>query len=484
MHAAGDELLRTDTGDEVTPVATRDRVGKIEAHGIDVIADDERHGRPRELFSVWAAQAVNFVPVIIGGALILLGLSVWQAVAVAIVGNLCAVGAGVTAVSGPASGTPSEVVTRALFGVRGNRVNVAITAYSFSLCYVAIIWATGALAGFTILERFGMTVSDPVKVVVILAIAAVTLVISVYGHATIVRVYVPLTIVLAVIFAVLSGFVLGNANWSYQPAEPLQGTQLWAALTVGFVLVAATPLSFSNSADFARYLPRSTSAVSVAGWTAAGLFVPSVILTVVGVLAGTAVDMTDPQAALAEILPSWLMPIFLFSIVIGSVASNATTTYSSGLALQSVGVRLPREITVLIDGAIGVALTLYALLISNFLDTVSSLLELLAAVVGPLMAIYVCDILLRRNVYDGEGLADCSPSSPYWYTKGVNIAGWTALIVGSTAALMSINTLHYVGPIAVALDGVDISLLVGMGMAATLYIALTRALYRSPNREN
>jgi nucleobase:cation symporter-1, NCS1 family len=247
-------------------------------------------------------------------------------------------------------------------------------------------------------------------------------------------------------------------------------------------LVAATPLSFSNSADFARYLPRSSSPVAVAGWTTAGLLIPSVIFTVVGILAGTVIDMTDPQSALGAILPSWFMPIFLLAIVIGSIAGNATTTYSSGLALQSIGVPLRRSITVLIDGTVGVAVTLYALLVSNFLDTVSSLLELLTAVVGPLMTIYVCDVLLRRNIYDGVALSDESPTSTFWYTRGVNVAGAVALIAASGVALLCISTPHYVGPIATALGGIDISLIVGIGLSATLYVGLMRTLYRDSLR--
>src|SRR5690348_13163175 len=64
-----------------------ERGGGIEAHGIDHIPDSERRGRPRELFSVWAAANVNYLSLVVGGALVLMGLSLWQAVAVIVVGN-------------------------------------------------------------------------------------------------------------------------------------------------------------------------------------------------------------------------------------------------------------------------------------------------------------------------------------------------------------------------------------------------------------
>ena len=52
-----------------------DHTAGIETHGIDHIPDEERHGRPRELFGVWAAPSVNYLSLAIGGAL---GLFAWR----------------------------------------------------------------------------------------------------------------------------------------------------------------------------------------------------------------------------------------------------------------------------------------------------------------------------------------------------------------------------------------------------------------------
>ena len=37
-----------------------DTVGTVEAHGIDVIPDSERHGKPSDLFSFWLGSNVIF----------------------------------------------------------------------------------------------------------------------------------------------------------------------------------------------------------------------------------------------------------------------------------------------------------------------------------------------------------------------------------------------------------------------------------------
>ncbi|MEU6118614.1 cytosine permease [Streptomyces sp. NPDC047117] len=460
---------------DVEPPPALDRAGKVEARGIDFIPERERHGRARELWAVWAAPNVSYLSLVVGGALTVMGLSLWQSLAVILVGNLCWLLVGLLAVSGPASGTPSEVVMRAMYGIRGNRVAIAVTGWAVCVCYVALNLAAASGAAVGLVERLGVKPGTGVEAAVVVAVAAVTLAISVYGHATIVKLYLPLTALLTVVFAVLAGYIVAHADWGYRPDRPLHGLELWAAVTAGLTLVASGPLSYSNSADFSRYLPPATSPRAVAGWTALGAYVPSVLLTGLGALAGTALDMTDPQAALEGIVPAWFRPVFLFAVVLGTVAINAMTAYSSGLALQAVGVRIRRSLSVFVDGLLSVALTLYALFFSGLLDTVSNVLQLTVALLGPGMAVYATDIVLRRNRYDGRDLCDESPGSRYWYTAGVNRAGAAALVLATAAAALCVHTPLFTGPVARATGGMDLSLPVGFAVAPLVYVLLTRS---------
>ncbi|MEU7036373.1 cytosine permease [Streptomyces sp. NPDC046237] len=464
-------------GARSTPPAT-DRAGRVEVHGIDHIPDTERHGRPRELFAVWAAANVNYLSLVIGGALVLMGLSLPQALAVIVVGNLFWLLTGVLAMSGPAAGAPSEVITRAMYGVRGNRVNNAVTGWMISVCYFALNLAAAASAAFALVARTGLPVNTVVKIAVVLAIAAVTLTISVYGHALIVKLYLPITIALTAAFGVVAYAVLLHADFGYAPEASLSGVDLWATLLAGVTVIASGPLSYTTSADFSRYLPRTASSRAVVGWTAFGGFLPSVVVCSLGALAATAVDMADPQSALEQILPGWFTPVFLLALVLGTISINALTAYSAGLALQAVGIRIRRSLSVVVDGAVASALTLYALLVSNFLDTVSNVLQLTVVLLGPAMALYATDIWLRRNRYDGLALMDESPASPFWYTGGVHGAGALAVGAGVTAAALCVNTL-YTGPIAAALGGVDLALPVGIVVTSACYGLLTRASGRA-----
>jgi len=74
--------------------------------------------------------------------------------------------------------------------------------------------------------------------------------------------------------------------------------------------------------------------------------------------------------------------------------------------------------------------------------------------------------------YNGLDLHDETPGSRFWYWRGVNPAGATAMIVGTAAALLCVNTSVLVGPVARALEGSDLSSLVGPVVGAGAYVLL------------
>jgi purine-cytosine permease-like protein len=467
-----------------------DRFGTIEQHGIDRVPDSERHGRASDLFVVWAASNTIYIFIVVGGALPLLGLNIVQGLCAAVLGNLFWALVGLIAASGAASGTPGSIVMRAMFGVRANPVNLFISVWIIAVAYEAINLSIGALASFAIIEQCGLHVGIAIKLAVVIITAAVTLTISVYGHGTIAKLSGPFTILLAAGFAVLGVFVVQHANF----ADPLthstvkavpHGAALWAAMLTGITIVASGPLSWSTSGDYARYLPSATPAWSIALWTGLGGFIPSVLLNCIGMLAGTAVDMNDPQTAFRAIVPAWFYPAFLLLIAASSVTNNVLNAYSSGLSLQAMGVRTGRTTTVLWDGAIAVALTIYALVISNFLETLSAVLSLSVSLLGPSLAIFGTDLLLRRNRYDGDGLLDETPASPFWFDGGVRWAGVVAQSLGTAAALLCVNTAVLIGPVATWLGGSDLSTIVGPLVGAAIYALMARspAVQSTPHLE-
>ena len=461
---------------------TTDRAGRIEAHGADFIPEQERHGRPHELFWVWMSANVIYLYFVVGGVLMLLGLPLWEALAITVLGNLWWAAVGLLAISGPASGTPSVAIMRAMFGIRGSRVFGAGLGVAIGIFYEIINIAFATLAALALVAQFGIALPPGAEWGVLVVVAALSFVIGVYGHATIMKLAPYFSAALAVVFIALAVFVFGAADFSYAPVA-LEPGEHWAMLLLGFAIVASSPLSWGTGADYARYLPTDVSKRKVAMWTALGGFIPAIFIGTLGVVAGTAIDMTDPQLTIAEIVPAWFTPVFLAMIVLSSITNNVLVAYSTGLYAQGLGLRLPRALTVIVTGAVATAAAAWLLFVApSFLDALNSSLELAVTVLGPLVAVYAVDIVLRRNRYDGRALTDERRGSPFWYRGGVFWPGVVAMVGATTTAVLMANTTLYVGPMAAALGGADLSAIVGPLLAGGLYAVLWRTTrpYRDP----
>ncbi|HKT56089.1 MAG TPA: cytosine permease [Microbacterium sp.] len=465
----------TTTDDEVFV----DSAGQPETRGIELIAEADRHGRPRDLFFVWAAPNVSVLNFTIGATMITLGLTLWQAVLVILVGSLPWIFTGIVAIAGPAAGTSGSVISRAMYGILGNRVLVAFTGWLISAVFLALNWLASSFMGADLLARIGLTnpVVWPIAVTVI--VSAITVVVAVYGHGLILRAYTGVTVFLLVVFLAVTAFVLPHVDWTYRPAQELHGVPLWAAVTIGITLLASTPLSYSNSPDLARYLPASASPARIVAATAFGGAVPSAFFTIVGALLATGVTRTQLDAgidvALLDLLPAWLGVFLVIGVVVNTISLNGMTVYSSSMALQAIGIPIRRIPSAVVVGAIGTALTIYLVLSTSLLEAVNLMLQFLVIVTGPAMAVFVTDIALRRNRYDGLDLFDERRGARFWYTGGFSAAGMTAVIVGGVATALGLSTTVWSGAISTAMNGVDLSVELGMIVSAVLYAVIQKS---------
>jgi len=453
-----------------------------ETRGIELIGDAERHGRPRDLFFVWAAPNVSVLNFTVGATLIVLGLELWQALLVIVAGALPWIFTGIIAISGPAAGTSGSVIMRAMYGVIGNRIVVAFMGWLVSAVYLALNWLAAAFLGADMLARLGWDSPIAAPIVVTIVVAAVTVLVAVYGHGLILRTYTYVAVLLLAIFLVLTGFILPNVDWAYRAAEPLQGGALWSAASIGFAILASSPLSYINSPDMARYLPRSTQPGRIIAATALGGAVPGVFFTTMGALMATAVSAEDLQfgveGVMLGMLPAALAPLLVFGVILNTVALNGMTTYTSSMALQAIGVPLRRIPAAIVVGVIGTALTIYLTLSTTFLSAVNLILQFLIVVAAPVMAIFVVDVLLRRNRYDGLDLFDDRPGGRYWYSGGWGVSGLVAFVVGIVASALCLSTDVWTGPIAEALGYIDLSVPVGVIVAGGLYAVMSRKVAR------
>src|SRR5438128_1690320 len=165
----------------------------------------------------------------------------------------------------------------------------------------------------------------------------------------------------------LVGYVLltfGNINWGAVTSVPGGPPQA----VLGALIFAATGfgLGWVNSgADYSRYLPRSASSAGVVAWTTFGAAVAPVLLVVYGLLLAASDQKlnqaigADPIGALTTLLPTWYLVLFALVAIGGLIGGAVLDIYSSGLALLTLGLKVPRWTAAGIDGVIMILGTIY-----------------------------------------------------------------------------------------------------------------------------
>src|SRR5204863_10171333 len=169
------------------------------------------------------------------------------------------------------------------------------------------------------------------------------------------------TAVLTVVYVILAA---DHISWSAVSGLPSGSAQAFIGALV-FVMTGFGLGWVNVAADYSRYLPRRSSSAGVAGWTTFGSAVAPIVLVVFGLLlAGSSKGLSsaigaDPIGALAVLLPTWFLVPFAIVAVLGLIGGAVLDIYSSGLALLSLGLRVPRYVAALIDGTVMTLGTIY-----------------------------------------------------------------------------------------------------------------------------
>ena len=448
-----------------------DQAFSVEQRGVDIIPDAERHGRPFELFWVWFGANVIFTYIIDGAIVIGFGLSFWPAVLAVVIGNLFLVLVGLGAIPGPRAGTATLLVSRSGFGVFGN-VPAAALSWITVVGWEAVNLVIATFALYQLAVTIHLPSGNATKAVCLALIMLVTFIVAVWGHQTIVVMQRWFSVALGVGTVVLAIYVFPKLNLHFKTA-PLAAQNHFSSWLLALLIVAAGAFSWVNyPADYTRYLRRDTPAWPMVLWTALGSFIPAVFITMVGVAAATATNMTNQVAGIQRLVPSWFATLYLAIIVGGGITNNFLNTYSSGLSLLSMGVRIRRSRSVIFDAIIGGAMAVYAVFIYDFTNSFIEFLSLMVIWIAPWCAIYLTDMIMRRARYDSE--AFFRRSGPYWYSRGWNWRAIAAFALGIGGALLFANAPLYQGPLIGLVGNGDISIYVGFAVSGLAYYALMR----------
>ena len=386
------------------------RALSVESNGLNVIAEAERKGRPAQLFWPWFAANISVLGISYGAFTLAFGISFWQAVIAGVVGVvfsflLC----GLVALAGKRGSAPTMVLSRAAFGVRGNKLP-SLVSWLLTVGWETVLTILATLATATVFERLGWGGGDLTKLVALIVVGVLIVACGVLGFDLIMRAQTVITVVTGVLTVVYIILVADQIHWSTVSALPSGSAQQVIGALV--FLMTGFGLGWVNAAaDYSRYLPRRSSSAGVVGWTTFGGAVAPVVLLVFGLLlAGSSEDLSkaiaaDPIGALAEALPTWFLVPFVIVAVLGLVGGAVLDIYSSGLALLSLGVPVPRYVAAFIDGLVMIAGTVYVVFYGGeFLAQFQGFLITLGVPIAAWCGIVLADIATRRRDYTDDDL--------------------------------------------------------------------------------
>src|SRR6516225_11860696 len=277
--------------------AAESRPLQVEMNGINVIAENERKGRPRDLFWPWFAANVSVLGISYGSFVLGFGISFWQSIIVGLIGIvvsflLC----GFIAVAGKRGSAPTMVLGRAAFGVRGNKLP-SVLSWLLTVGWETVLVILATLATATVFERLGWGGGTVTKVIALIVVAGLTVTGGVLGFDLIMRMQTVITIVTAVLTVGFIILVIDKIHWSTVSAIP--GGDAQAVIGALVFMMTGFGLGWVNAgADYSRYLPRRSSGRGVVGWTTFGSSIAPIFLVIFGLLlAGSSKALSSAIAA-------------------------------------------------------------------------------------------------------------------------------------------------------------------------------------------
>ena len=449
----------------------------LELNGTNVIQESERGGKAASLFWPWCGANVSLLALSYGAFFLGFGISFWQATFAAIVGTVLSfLLVGFSSLAGKKSNAPTMVLSRAIFGVKGNIVP-GLLSYLIFVGWETVLVSLATLATGTVFMRVGHLEHNTAMILGFVIAVALTVSAGVLGLQVIMRLQRYLTVITLVMTAVYIALTFSKVDWqSVQRIEhgSIQGL-------VGAIIFGATGIGLgwvNSAADYSRYLPRNTSSRAVVGWTVFGASIVPIVLVIYGAaLSGSDKKLSDaiasdPIGALTTILPTWYLVIFALVAILGLVGGAVLDLYSSGLTLISIGLPVKRHIAASIDALIMLVGTIYFVWIADdFFFPFQGFLITLGVPIATWSAIFVTDVLVRK-IYHEADLYSAQGRYGSWNTASLAVmavgtfVGW-GFVTNSFASWLSWQgyLLFLIGgkegPWAYANVGVIFALLVG-----------------------
>ncbi|WP_298041332.1 cytosine permease [uncultured Microbacterium sp.] len=420
--------------------------GLIERAGIEIIPESERTAKPRDLFWPWFAANVSVFGMSYGSWVLGFGISFWQATLVSIIGIvasffLC----GLIAIAGKRGSAPTMVLSRAAFGVHGQKAP-GIVSWLTSIGWETFLAIMAVLATATVITQLGGDGdSVALRVAATVIVAALIVAASVLGYHAIMKMQSVLTWLTGAVTILY--VILTVPHIDFTAVLALPNGSLGQVIGALVMVMTGFGLGWINiAADWSRYQKRTASDGAIVAWNTIGGALAPIVLVIFGtLLAGSDATLfdqvsADPIGALATLLPVWVLVPFLLTAVLALVSGAVLGIYSSGLTLISLGIRIPRPSAAAIDGVILTLGTIWVVFFAeDFLGPFQSFLITLGVPLASWAGILIADILRRKKVYDEDALFDPRGRYGAWDWTSIitmvaaSVIGW-GLVVNNFAA--------------------------------------------------
>jgi NCS1 family nucleobase:cation symporter-1 len=449
----------------------------LERRTIDIIPLEERHGRPRDLFTIWFSS--NIMPLtFVTGALApaVFGMSFWWSLVAIVVGNV--VGAlfmALHSAQGPRLGVPQMIQSRAQFGYFGALVVVVVAV----VMYVGFFASNLVLGGQSI-DQLASGISVDTGIVIC---ALVSLAITIFGYDMIHAVNKYAVGLFGGVMILSLIFIVGvhGLPANFLSTGHFTGGGFLSSVSLGVLWQIAYAPYVS---DYSRYMPPGDEAGSTFWMSYWGTVLGSVLPMLLGAIVGVASSNPDQIGELHTLSGGvgWLVMIVF---ALGIMDTNSINLYGGMLCSITTGQTFARR---WIPGArmraiVSVAIVALSLVLaiglqSNFLTNYTNFILLLLYVLIPWTAINLVDYyLIRHGQYDVEAFFDPT-GGPY---GRVGWIGVSAYVIGILVEVPFMSTTLFTGPAAHAMNGTDLSWIVGLVITVPLYYLLaTRTIGQRP----
>jgi nucleobase:cation symporter-1, NCS1 family len=447
----------------------------IEKRSIDYVPLAERHGKVWHLWPVWFAGDANLATLAVGVLGITLGGNLLCTALAVVLG--CAVGTFFMAfhsTQGPQLGLPQMIQSRPQFGYRG-----ALLVWAVALIAYIGYNAFNQLLAVQALHQLSPAIPAASPLCIILfAIAALG--VAAIGYDSI---HLAQRAIAYLMIVILSVFSVGACLQLNFPAAQWDPHGFRAVPFIAQLFAAASyQLSWSiYVSDYSRYLPRDVSVRSSFWWTYMGAFIGGTWMMLVGTVAAATDPSLDVAAAMqraADSIVPGLGAVLLIGSLLGLVTISALNFYGASLTLLSVADTIrpltssvgKRMATLLVTALLATAIALRSS--SDFVTRFGDLLAVLLYLFTPWTAINLVDFyLVRRGQYSIREIFNADGMYGRWNWRGLS-----AYALGFGVMIPFFSTGMYTGPVARALGGADLAMLIGLPVAGFAYYLACRNL--------